>query len=215
MTVRSPQTEHHEGRESRLVPLFPELRPHLEGAFDAAEPGTEFVITRYRDKNSNLRTQFERIIRKAGLQPWPKPFQNLRSTRETELAESFPIHVVCAWIGNSQAVATKHYLQVTDDHFEAACTALHNPVQLGAEAGRTEPHETQQPLVIAENCEGLLNCTNDHAPRQGLRPARKSSGKSGRQKQGDPECDPLLGNAWHTLSVVTRLAILAIVNAAR
>ena len=48
---------------------------------------------------------------------WPKLFQNLRSTRETELADEFPMHVVCQWIGNSQPIAAKHYLQVTDDHF--------------------------------------------------------------------------------------------------
>ena len=46
--------------------------------------------------------------------------QNLRSTRETELAEEHPIHVVCKWLGNSQPVAAKHYLQVTDEHFEKA-----------------------------------------------------------------------------------------------
>jgi hypothetical protein len=62
----------------------------------------------------------ERINRKAGLTPWPKLFQNLRSTRETELAEEFPIHVVCDWIGNTEAVATKHYLQTTEAHFDRA-----------------------------------------------------------------------------------------------
>ena len=31
-----------------------------------------------------------------------------------------PAHVVCGWIGNSEAVALKHYLQVTDAHFEKA-----------------------------------------------------------------------------------------------
>jgi len=86
-------------------------------AFDEAEPGTEHVITRYRGSATNLRTQLHRIIRRAGLEPWPKVFQNLRSTRETELAEQFPMHVVCAWIGNSQPVAAKHYLQLTDEHF--------------------------------------------------------------------------------------------------
>ena len=68
-------------------------------------PGAEQVITRYRDTNANLRTQLLRIIGRAGVQPWPKLFQNLRSTRETELAEEFPLHVVCQWIGNSQPVA--------------------------------------------------------------------------------------------------------------
>ena len=50
----------------------------------------------------------------------PNQFQNLRSTRETELADQFPIQVVCDWIGNTEAIASKHYLQVTDEHFETA-----------------------------------------------------------------------------------------------
>lgn len=91
MTVRSPKTEHHAGGESRVVPLFPELRPLLEAVFDEAEPGTEYVITRYRNTNANLRTQLERILHRAGVNPWPKPFHNLRATRETELAETFPL----------------------------------------------------------------------------------------------------------------------------
>lgn len=52
--VRSPKTEHHEGKDSRLVPIFPELRPILLAAFEEAEPGTEHVITRYRQRNCNL-----------------------------------------------------------------------------------------------------------------------------------------------------------------
>jgi hypothetical protein len=31
---------------------------------------------------------------------------------------------VCSWIGNSQAVAKKHYLQVTDQHYEQATRPL-------------------------------------------------------------------------------------------
>ena len=122
ITVRSPKTERHEGGESRQIPMFPELRPYLEEVFEQAEPGTEFVITRYRHSNANLRTQLERIISRAGLTPWPKLFQNLRSTRETELAQEYPIHVVCAWLGNSQRVAAKHYLQVRDEDFERAAS---------------------------------------------------------------------------------------------
>lgn len=156
ITVPSPKTEHHPGGESRVIPLFPELRPYLDEAFDLAEPETEYVITRYRHRNSNLRTQLQRIIRRAGLEPWPKLFQNLRSTRETELAEKFPLHVVCAWIGNSQPVAVKHYLQVTDEHFARAAKggaksgakAVQNPVQQTAARHRTE---TQKRRLFREN----------------------------------------------------------------
>lgn len=63
-----------------MVPIFLELRPYLEDAFDASPDGAVFVIQRYRHKDTNLWTQFQRIIRRAGVSPWPKLFQNLRPT---------------------------------------------------------------------------------------------------------------------------------------
>ena len=128
-TFRSPKTEHHAGKESRVIPLFPELRPYLTEAFDLAPDGAEFVVDpRFRRAamkpagwvNTNLRTTFGRIVRTAGLAAWPKLFQNLRVSRETELAQEFPVQVVTAWMGNSPAVALRHYLMTTDEHFAAA-----------------------------------------------------------------------------------------------
>ncbi len=124
--------------------MFPELYPHLRDCFEQAEPGAEYVITRYRNTNANLRTQLQRIIKRAGLTPWPKLFQNLRSTRETELAESFPMHVVCAWIGNSQPVAAKYYLQVTEDHFRKA---VQDPVQSAHAKGNQQLSAGRQPTA--------------------------------------------------------------------
>ena len=37
--------------------------------------------------------------------------------------ETYPAHVVCAWIGNSESVAQKHYLQIVDEHFAKAVRA--------------------------------------------------------------------------------------------
>ena len=130
ITVRSLKTEHHEGKDCRVIPIFPELRPCLEAAWEQAEEGATYVITRYRGGDVNLRTQLEKIIRRAGLKPWPKLWHNLRATRETKLAETYPLHVVCAWIGNSQLIARKHYLQVTDEHFRLATTAPEAPAAL-------------------------------------------------------------------------------------
>ena len=45
------------------------------------------------------------------------------------------MHVVCSWIGNSEAVAAKHYLQVTDKHFARAATT--EAVQPSAARART------------------------------------------------------------------------------
>ena len=118
--IRSAKTEHHEGKGTRVVPIFPELRQHLEAAWDAAEEGATYVITRYRDGNANLRTQLNRIIKRAGVKAWPKLFHNLRASRATELANEYPAHVAAAWLGHSTLVAQKHYWQVTEADFAKA-----------------------------------------------------------------------------------------------
>jgi len=133
LTVHSPKTEHHAGGESRVIPIFPELLPHLEEACDQAVPGEENIITRYRTYNTNLGTQLGRIIKRAGLKPWPRLFSNLRATRQTELAARFPLHVVCEWLGNSAPIADKHYLQVTDQDYASAIAGPTN--QSGTESG--------------------------------------------------------------------------------
>ena len=138
------QEEHLEDDGERRVPLFPELRLYLEEAFERAEEGAIHVITRYRDTNSNLRTQLKRIIRRAAVKPWPRLLQNLRSSRETELTEVFPVHVVCQWLGNSPRVGREHYLQVTEEHFQCAAKSgadpVQNRVQHPAEGFRTGSH---------------------------------------------------------------------------
>jgi len=126
-TVRSPKTA-YQGKPSRVVPIFPELLPHLMDAWELAQAAPDYsaewhCIRRYRGGSVNLRTQLGRILARASVTQWPKLWQNLRSTRETELAERFPIQAVVAWIGNTEAVARKHYLQTTEAHFEEAARA--------------------------------------------------------------------------------------------
>ena len=162
------------------MPIFPELLPILDAAWDAAPEGAEFVITRFRNGETNLRTGLERIIEKAGLIPWPKLFQNLRSTRETELAETFPLHVVVAWLGNSQLVAAKHYLQVTDEHFAKAShiqKQTHNQTHSAAEIN--EMRETGVVRLTRDNEKGpefpglsvpFLRMHNQTVPPTGVEP---------------------------------------------
>jgi integrase len=128
----SPKTEHHEGRDTRMVPLFPELRPFLEARFKAKDRDPEWVISRIRNPKTNLRTQMIRILNKAGIPVWPKLFQNLRSSRESELIKVHGIELACAWIGNTPAVAVKHYLQITDEDYDKALEAWKS---LGRQAG--------------------------------------------------------------------------------
>ncbi len=189
----TPKTEHHAGGESRIVPLFPELRPHLEEAFEQAEPGTEYVITQYCDASQNLRSRLLDIIWAAGLKEWPKLFQNMRSTRETELAEELPMHVVCKWIGSSQPVVAKHYLQSTEEN-EAlrTCTNVKAP-RRGLEEGAFPSGKTH----ISDLGNARSNVTD--APEA--------------QATHDPAL-ALLAGAWPFLPLADKTAILAIVKAA-
>lgn len=137
--VRSSKTEHHSDGGVRVVPMFPELAPLFQAVYDAAPEGTEYVISRYRDAGVNLRTQLVRYITAAGLKPWPKPWQNLRASRATELVDRYPSHVCAAWLGHTEAVADEFYRQVTDDHFAAATKAHQNAHQPPPASGRQTP----------------------------------------------------------------------------
>lgn len=149
--VASPKTG------ERWCPLFPELRPHLEVMFEQAEAGTVHVFDKTIHNRTNLRTHFSRIVRKAGISVWPKLFHNLRATCETELAEKYPIHVVCTWLGNSSAIANKHYLQVTDHHFvtasdaksdaKSASLSVQSSSAGSSEEAKKEALEKQKPLM--------------------------------------------------------------------
>jgi hypothetical protein len=107
-------------------------------------PRGGYVINRYRHGNQNLRTQLNRILRRAGVEPWPKLFHNLRASRKTELAATFPIHVVGAWIGNTERIAAKPYLQVTEDYFHRAGGA-----ECGAQTAKTAQNQAQQAAAPA------------------------------------------------------------------
>ena len=202
--------------------------------FDEAEPGTEFIITMYRGQNSNLRTQLERIIGRAGLKPWPKLFQNLRSTRETELAEQFPLHVVCQWIGSTVAVAAKHYLQVTDEHFaragqgdaantESDVKATQIPTSYSAACCGAQK---QKPLTESGVMRSKSDCCDSlrsqKVPRRGLQTSPNSPEKTGSRETGGAESGALdaqetafdadldwLESVWNMLPVESRDAIVA------
>ena len=120
MLVRSEKTAHHVGQGSRKVPIFADLMPFIEDARELSEGKGEFLVHRYRDEETNLRTQLHRIAERAHLKPWPKAFQNLRASRATDLVMHHPLHVVSQWTGHSIETMRKFYLQVTDEHRQAA-----------------------------------------------------------------------------------------------
>jgi integrase len=118
----------HTGKTHRTIPMA-EIRAYLDQARFTAKPGEKWVITKCRNSSVNLRTQFERIILRAGLEPWPKLFQNLRATKETEWARDCGPDLACRWAGNSIRVASEHYFQMRDEDFDRANSAARIPAQ--------------------------------------------------------------------------------------
>ena len=128
ITVPSPKTEHHAGQGSRLFPLLQSIRPYLENVYTTSDRGEYVFPPKLRDRalsstswaNCNLRTQFERIIRRSGFKPWSRLWHSIRASCQTDLVQSYPIPVVCRWLGNSISVAMRHYVDVTDADFTKA-----------------------------------------------------------------------------------------------
>lgn len=149
--MHSPKTEHHEGKECRIIPLLPERRTYLEQAFDAAEPGTEYVITRYPSANANLRTKLQRIIIKTGLESWPKLFHNLRPTRKR------------SWQRNTRSMSSLRGSGI------AYSTNLGN---MASSLGRVDHSDQGVTRTEHGGLEGAASRRNDHARRFVRRPAR-------------------------------------------
>lgn len=132
LMVRSAKTAGHEGHAVRVVPLDPKLAKILQDLFDRAEPGTEAVVPRLRGPKVNLRTGFERIIEKAGLQSWPRLFHNMRSSRATDWIANYPVADVSNWLGHSATIGAAHYWQPRDANMDLAAG-------LGADCAATNP----------------------------------------------------------------------------
>ena len=129
-TVHSVKTEHHAGRETRACRSSPSWPNCLSHRYQEAPEGETLVLPMLSERSdASLRKTIERAIERAGLTQWPRLWHNLRASRQTELENDFPSHVVCAWLGNSEAVAREHYLQVTTEHFTRAAELLRRPTK--------------------------------------------------------------------------------------
>ena len=86
--------------------------------------------------------------------PWPRLFQNLRASCETDWVEKHPAHECAAWLGHSPAIAAAHYLQARNHHFEAVVNA-----------GRKSSAESSAPT--AQNRAQQASATSRNEPQDG------------------------------------------------
>lgn len=121
--VYSPKTERYEGKDVRLVPIFSELLPWLEQAFEEADDGAEFLCPHLRSVKAPgqvFTKSLKAAVKRCGVKPWPKFLINLRASRATEIDAKFGPKCESEWIGHGADVALKSYLMQTDDAWQRA-----------------------------------------------------------------------------------------------
>lgn len=170
--VHSPKTERHADGGEPLGADLPELKPLLDQAWaeaptmppmpDKSVPEAErarimaereaasYVIQRLRH-HANLGTLFKRICKRAGVIAWGKFFQNMRSTRQTELVTiTGSLADACTIVGNKTATAMEHYHQMTDGTMNKAGSTTTPDLSGGAFLGH--PMRTQRcPTLLIDS----------------------------------------------------------------
>ncbi len=110
----------------------------------------------------------EQIIKRAGVEQWPKLFVNCRASCEKDLMEVHRPDAVLAWIGHSARVALQHYAPGPTESDDQK--AVQNPVQSRAVLAMQEPstlHDSREKrLYSLEDVENQLDAENQY-PRQG------------------------------------------------
>ena len=163
------------------MPIFAELAPFFREAWEGAPDGQDRIFPDVTP-DSNLRTWLGKLATRAGVELWEKPWVNLRASAVTDAADQYPSHVCEAWFGHSEAIANRHYRQVTEDHFqkairdgwqkggEASEKAGQNPAHLPLVGRGKASSKKQQAPVFPEEYEGLLYCTSIPVPPRGVEP---------------------------------------------
>lgn len=127
------------GKAFRKCPLFPEVERELLKLVGKLPDGADYLFRHYRPLEANASTSMlKKAMRRAGLS-WTAPWQNLRRTRATELAETeFPSFAVSEWMGHTEAVADAHYRR-TSDGLLARAAAFQTGAKVSGGGGGGDP----------------------------------------------------------------------------
>jgi integrase len=141
-TVHEKKVEHHLGRGRRVVPIFTELRPHLERAYRERAPGAVYVLPRARG-GRYLGTHAKRLVQQAGVKVWPKLFVNMRGSCSDDLERrGVAEKAINAWIGNTAHLRRRHYHAVRPEDWAAVTgKAAQIPAHAGAVSSGQEPSD--------------------------------------------------------------------------
>ena len=109
LTFYAPKTD-----SWRTMPILPDTTPILKELFDERNPKKDdFVFQCVSVRNP--RTTYEKIIKRAGVERYPRLFQNLRASAASDIANKYGSPAESAWVGHTEKIATAHYIKVTPD----------------------------------------------------------------------------------------------------
>jgi integrase len=112
--IFAPKTQ-----QRRIVPVRKKLLQALVALTGGVQSRTDPMIPGL-GRASNMRTALLRAIECAGVEPWPRLFQNLRASAATDWAQKFPPRDVSAWMGHSAVVALEHYHSALPENVASA-----------------------------------------------------------------------------------------------
>jgi integrase len=105
----------------REVPLFPEITEELEKLQATQKDKGEYVIHRYSGQDThNWWRHYTLIAQRAGIETIPRPFDNMRASRATEVYNKYGAKIASVWLGHSVKTALQYYLMVTDNDYATA-----------------------------------------------------------------------------------------------
>lgn len=100
---------------SRMVPLGERVRAEL-----GERGGGEEAVLKGLAEDSTLRMRLRALIEKAGMEPWPRVFHNLRASCAMDWVKRVPATSVAQWMGHGLGVSMDHYLQAQPEQMAAA-----------------------------------------------------------------------------------------------
>jgi integrase len=131
-------------RESRVVPICPQLYALLRDAFD---PESELVIPAGGVVYKNVWRDFGVIAKRAGVPRYSNPIHSLRKSCITDWAKNHPMHVVQEWAGHEDIKTTRNfYLKVSEsEYLKAAGLVTGAGKEAMANGSSDEPEGAVQP----------------------------------------------------------------------
>ena len=112
MTIHPRQHRETTKKRLRVCPIIPTLHAELVRIRDA-HPASEKPTHQLGACNRNRDAR--RILKSAGVGDYGKTLHALRKSLESDWISKYPIADVCAWLGNSPAVAMQFYHRPTPD----------------------------------------------------------------------------------------------------